>query len=281
MRRPAPREALPRERQKRSSRDRSACPGRQFGPLAGNGRNNKNTINDWETAMSSNTAPQTAELEKVGIGGYISLIIAVVFFSGTMVTDEWWGIFDFTVLNGSFGNLVASVKDVGGEITTTMSSFRGKGGSGAIDGFMFALTLVPPIMLSVAMVNIFEYYGAIKAAGRLLTPILRPLMGLPGYTALSLIASTQSTDAGAALTRTLKDEGRLTEREVLIFATFQMTAGAAIGNFLSSGVVIFTLTDAAVKLCVPTTIGACLGVILLGKLLSANMMRLLLIRKKN
>ena len=157
-----------------------------------------------------------------------------------------------------------------GAIKTAMTTFRGKGGSGAIDGFMFALTLVPPIMLSVAMVNIFEYYGAIKAAGRLLTPILRPLMGLPGYTALSLIASTQSTDAGAALTRTLKDEGRLTEREVLIFATFQMTAGAAIGNFLSSGVVIFTLTDAAGKLCVPTTIGACLGVILLGKLLSAN-----------
>ena len=231
--------------------------------------------------MSSNAVPQTADNEKVGIGGYISLIIAVIFFSGTMVTDEWWGIFDFTILNGSFGNLVASVKETADGITTTMASFRGKGGSGAIDGFMFALTLVPPIMLSVAMVNIFEYYGAIKAAGRLLTPVLRPLMGLPGYTALSIIASTQSTDAGAALTRTLKDEGRLTEREVLIFATFQMTAGAAIGNFLSSGVVIFTITDAAGKLCVPTTIGACLGIILLGKLLAANIMRFILIRKKN
>ena len=60
-----------------------------------------------------------------------------------------------------------------------------------------------------------------------------------------------------------------------------MTAGSAIGNFLSSGVVIFTLTDASGALCVPTTIGACLGIILLGKLLSANMMRFILMRKKD
>ena len=31
--------------------------------------------------MSSNAVPQTADNEKVGIGGYISLIIAVLFFS--------------------------------------------------------------------------------------------------------------------------------------------------------------------------------------------------------
>ena len=44
---------------------------------------------------------------------------------------------------------------------------------------------------------------------------------------------------------------------------------------------IFTLTDASGALCVPTTIGACLGIILLGKLLSANMMRFILMRKKD
>ncbi len=248
--------------------------------------NDKNSAckarNDWETTMSSKEeAPVAPEEEKVTIGGYISLIIAVLFFSGLMVSDRWWGIFDYTVLNGSFGQLVSKVTESGGELTTQMANFRGKGGSGAIDGFMFALTLVPSVMLSVGMVNVFEHYGAIKAAGRLLTVILRPILGLPGYTALSIIASLQSTDAGAALTRTLKDEGRLTERETLIFATFQMTAGAAIGNFLSSGVVIFTLTDASGALCVPTTIGACLGIILLGKLLSANMMRFILMRKKD
>ena len=232
--------------------------------------------------MSTTTQETPAVVEeKVGIGAYLSLIFAIIFFSGLCASSHWWGVFDFTTVNGGFGKLVSGVTQNGDALQVATTSFRGKGGSGAIDGFMFALTLVPSVMLSVGMVNVFEHYGAIKAAGRLLTVILRPILGLPGYTALSIIASLQSTDAGAALTRTLKDEGRLTERETLIFATFQMTAGAAIGNFLSSGVVIFTLTDASGALCVPTTIGACLGIILLGKLLSANMMRFILMRKKD
>ncbi len=210
------------------------------------------------------------------IGGFISFIVAVIFFSGIMVSEEWWGIFDFTVLSGSFGQLVAGVSDTGGQIVTTMASFRGKGGSGAIDGFVFALTLVPATMLAVAMVAVFEHYGAINAASWLLNPLLRPMLGIPGHTALSIVASLQSTDAGAALTRTLKQEGKLTERETLIFATFQMTADAAIGNFLASGVVIFTLRNSDGSLAVPTTIGACLGVILLGKVFAANLMRFLL-----
>ena len=58
-----------------------------------------------------------------------------------------------------------------------------------------------------------------------------------------------------------------------------MTAGAAIGNFLSSGVVFFSLRGADGSLVVPTTIGTCLGIILLGKVFSTNLMRLILIRK--
>ena len=208
-----------------------------------------------------------AELSKApGIGGYISFIVAILFFSGLLITDKWWGIFDYTILNGSFGNVVANVTD--------------KGGSGAIDGFVFALTLVPSIMLATAMIAVFEYYGAIRAATRVLNPILRPLMGLPGSTSLAIVASLQSTDAGAALTRALKDRGELTEDEVSIFATFQMTADAALGNFLATGVVFFTLKNAAGDLVVPTTIGVCLGIILLGKVFAANVMRLLCLRRR-
>lgn len=124
------------------------------------------------------TADQSAEAElskAPGIGGYISFIVAILFFSGLLITDKWWGIFDYTILNGSFGNVVANVTDKGGELSTTFSNFRGKGGSGAIDGFVFALTLVPSIMLATAMIAVFEYYGAIRAATRVLNPILRPL----------------------------------------------------------------------------------------------------------
>lgn len=229
------------------------------------------------------TADQSAEAElskAPGIGGYISFIVAILFFSGLLITDKWWGIFDYTILNGSFGNVVANVTDKGGELSTTFSNFRGKGGSGAIDGFVFALTLVPSIMLATAMIAVFEYYGAIRAATRVLNPILRPLMGLPGSTSLAIVASLQSTDAGAALTRALKDRGELTEDEVSIFATFQMTADAALGNFLATGVVFFTLKNAAGDLVVPTTIGVCLGIILLGKVFAANVMRLLCLRRR-
>ena len=196
-----------------------------------------------------------AELSKApGIGGYISFIVAILFFSGLLITDKWWGIFDYTILNGSFGNVVANVTDKGGELSTTFSNFRGKGGSGAIDGFVFALTLVPSIMLATAMIAVFE--------------------------SLAIVASLQSTDAGAALTRALKDRGELTEDEVSIFATFQMTADAALGNFLATGVVFFTLKNAAGDLVVPTTIGVCLGIILLGKVFAANVMRLLCLRRR-
>lgn len=221
---------------------------------------------------------ETGAVKKPGPMAYAVLIFACLFFSGLLESEHWYGIFDFTVLCGSFGTLVSSVKSVGGEIQTTFANFRGQGGSGAIDGFLFAISLIPSIMLSVGALAVFEHYGAINAAERVFNLIMRPLMGVPGVGALGLVASLQSTDAGAAITRTLKDEQKLTERETLIFATFQMTAGAAIGNFLSSGVVLFTLHTAAGGSAVPTTIGTCLGIILLGKIFSANVMRLLLIR---
>ena len=120
--------------------------------------------------------------------------------------------------------------------------------------------------------------AVLKAARKILTPVLRPLIGIPGSAALALIASMQSTDGGAALTRQLKDAGELTESETNTFAAFQMTADAPITNFFSSGAVLFTLVAADGTLAVPVSLGLCLGVILLGKVLSANMMRLLQIR---
>lgn len=225
------------------------------------------------TAMATSPAD-----DKVGIAGYLSLIFAIIFFSGLCATKQWWGIFDFTTVNGAFGQLVSGVTDQGETIKATMANFRGKGGSGAIDGFMFALTLVPTVMFALAMITIFEHYGALKAARRILTPVLRPILGLPGGATLALIASLQSTDGGAALTRQLKDAGELTESEVNIFASFQMTADACITNFFSSGAVLFTLVAADGTQAVPVSLGLCLGVMLIGKVFAANLMRIILIR---
>lgn len=42
---------------------------------------------------------------KVTLGCYVALAFAVVFFSGLMQSNEWYGVFDFTTLNGSFGKV--------------------------------------------------------------------------------------------------------------------------------------------------------------------------------
>ena len=100
-------------------------------------------------------------------------------------------------------------------------------------------------------------------------------MGIPGSCGLALIASLQSTDGGAALTRQLKDSGEITEHESDIFAMFQLSADACITNFFSSGAVLFTLTAADGSLAVPTSMGVCLGLMLVLKVVGANIVRFL------
>ncbi|MCD8339211.1 MAG: hypothetical protein LUC43_03295 [Burkholderiales bacterium] len=229
---------------------------------------------------SENKTPEVAPAsERVSIGCYISLIIAIIFFSGLCAGNQWYGIFDFTTVNGSFGKLVSSVTQNADGLKVTMDTFRGKGGSGAIDGFVFALTLAPTVMFALAMITVFDHYGALKAARKLLTPILRPILGIPGAAGLALIAALQSADGGAALTRQLKDDHILNDKEINNFAAFQMTANAAITNFFSSGAVLFTLLAPDGSHAVTVSIGTCFGVILVGKVVGANIMRLFQLRQ--
>ncbi|MCL9774089.1 nucleoside recognition domain-containing protein [Vibrio methylphosphonaticus] len=220
--------------------------------------------------------PNTPE-RKVTIGSYLALAFAIVFFSGLLQSNEWYGVFDFTTLNGSFGQVAHSVSETSdGVVEAAKTTFRGVGGSGARDGFIFALTLIPTVMFALGMINVLEHYGALDAARKLLSPLLRPLMGIPGNSGLALIASLQSTDAGAAMTRQLKDEGHLTKRETDVFTMFQFTAGAAIVNFFSSGAVLFTLTMMDGSLAVTSSIGLAVAVMFLFKFVGANLFRLYL-----
>ncbi|EKO3921922.1 YjiH family protein [bacterium 19MO03SA05] len=213
---------------------------------------------------------------KVTWGSYLALTFAVVFFSGLLQSNEWYSVFDFTTLNGSFGKVAYSVTETAEGMQTVSTSFRGNGGSGARDGFIFALSLIPTVMFALGMINVLEQYGALDAARKLLTPLLRPLMSIPGNTGLALIASLQSTDAGAAMTRKLKDEGRITKRETDIFTMFQFTAGATIVNFFSSGAVLFTLTLADGSLAVTSSIGLAVAVMFIFKIIGANVFRVYL-----
>ncbi len=218
--------------------------------------------------------------EKVSIGCYISLALAIVFFSGIAAGSSYfWSFLDFTTLMGSAGKVVGKVTETADGVSTTMTTLRGLGGSGAIDGFMLAISLIiPGVMLAMGMITVFEHYGALKAARKLLTPILQFLIGVPGTATLALIACLQSTDGGAALTRQLKDSGALSYTEINNFSAFQMVACAPITNFVTFSAAVLAFSNADGSSAVPLSMGTGLAVLLIAKVIGANIMRLIQLR---
>lgn len=191
---------------------------------------------------------------------YLAFLFAILFFSGFFASSQGWiRVLDFTVLNGSFGKILLD----GG---ATAFTFRGVGGTGARDGFMFALELMPAVILSLGVVSVVDGLGGLRAAQKLMTPILKPLLGIPGVCALALIANMQNTDAAAGMTKELTDDGQITDQERTIFATFQISASAIITNYFSSGAALFSFI--LVPIILP------LVVMLVFKVIGANMIRL-------
>ena len=82
---------------------------------------------------------------------------------------------------------------------------------------------------------------------------------------VALVSSLQSTDAGAGMTKALRENKDITGNELLIFTAFQFTAGGLIGNYLASGSALFTYMT--VPISVP------LAVMFVMKMFGANMMR--------
>ena len=106
---------------------------------------------------------------KVGIKGWIALFVLCVMFSGVLKNAEGpLAAFDFSNLVGAWGK----IGDAG-------QNFIGKGGAGAREGMMQALSLIPAISFAVAIIDVVTQLGAIDAGVKLFTPLLRPLLGLP------------------------------------------------------------------------------------------------------
>mgnify|MGYP003586528612 CR=1 FL=1 len=192
----------------------------------------------------------------VPIAGYIVLFIAIAIFSGLFAkAGHGLNIFDFDTLNGKFGTMKDAAK----------ATFSGQGGSGARDGFLFAFGLAPGVMLALGLIEVVEEFGGLRAAQKLMTPILKPLLGIPGVCGIALVSSMQSTDAGAGMTKALYSDGLITDNERLVFAAFQFTAGGLITNYLASGSALFGF------LTVPISLP--LAVLVLMKIFGANIMR--------
>ena len=84
---------------------------------------------------------------------------------------------------------------------------------------------------SLGIISITDGLGGLRAAQQLMTPVLKPLLGIPGICSLALIANLQNTDAAAGMTKELAQEGEITERDKVIFAAYQ-TSGSAIITLL-------------------------------------------------
>lgn len=206
--------------------------------------------------------------EKVGIAAYLALVFAIIFFSGIFAKSTGWTrILDFTVLSGKFGSIVTE---------PLARNFMGSGGSGARDGFIFGFSLLPAVMFALAVVNIVEHLGALEAARKMLTPVLKPLLGLPGTATLALVASLQSTDAGAGMTKLLFDNGEINDDQRSIFGAFQFSAGGTITNYFGTGAALFSLTTADKMDAVTVPMIIPLILIFVLKFVGANVMRLYL-----
>ena len=202
-----------------------------------------------ETLTASNgiQAQEAEEAEKVGVGAYISLFFAMCFFSGVFYkmpdAYRWLGAFDFTTLIGKFGSVSGA------------ATFVGKGGLSARAGFLFALSLVPGVMLALGLLEVLSHYGALKAAQKLMTPLLRPILGVPGITGLALITDLQSTDAGAALTKGLVDSGKISKENLVVIAGWQYAGAGLINNYFSIASALFM---ALVPVWIPLVVMFCL-----------------------
>lgn len=206
--------------------------------------------------MTTMPQPTSQDEKKFEIWGVVALILGVVVFSGLLTkAPGFWRAFDFTNLVGDFGKIV---KDAA-------PGFRGSGGTAARDGFVFALTLIPGVMLALGLVNVIDYLGGLKVAEKLITPILRPILGIPGSAGLTLIAALQSSDAAAAMTRQLRDDGFINQKELNVFASWQFPGGPPISNYYTIAVALFPY------LTVPIILP--LIVMVIGKFAVANVMR--------
>lgn len=180
----------------------------------------------------NNEKNYTQFTKKVTIGCYIALAVAILFFSGLLNNVEgfkWLSALDFATISGKFGTMAHPAKN----------TFIGEGGVSARAGFLFALGLAPTVMLALGVLEILEHYGAIRAAHKLMTPLLKPILGIPGLTGLAMITDLQSTDAGAAITKDLYDNNLVNRKELTIMTAWQYSGAGMINNYVAIGSAIF------------------------------------------
>lgn len=195
---------------------------------------------------------------KVGIKGWLALLVLCIMFSGVLKNVEGpLKALDFSNLVGAWGKIGESGQN-----------FIGKGGTGAREGMMQALSLIPAISFAVAIIEVVTQLGAIDAGVKVFTPLLRPLLGIPGECGIAFVSSFTSSDVGSVMTRDLYNEGKINEKERAIFTAYQYAGSAVVLNTIN--------TQAALLPIILFATGPVIVVLFVCKLLGANLVRLIL-----
>ena len=200
-------------------------------------------------------APKNIRKEIVS---YCALFAFILIFSGVLKGIPILKAFDFESMLGSFGIIKGAEGD-----------FLGVGGKGVRIGYATVLTLVPTLMLSMGIVELVGHLGAFDAAGKIFNPIMRGLFGVPGSMAIPLVASLNSSDVSAVTTRDMFNDGAVTDEERTKLIAFQAPGCGLIPN----AIIVAGMLTGVVDLTLVEIIGLCLVV----KVISSNLMRLILI----
>ena len=195
---------------------------------------------------------------RVTVKNWIALIFLVVILSGIFQRNTGpLQVLDFTNLSGKFGI-----------IGDTGANFIGKGGSGAKDGFMAGLNLIPAVMFFCGLLNVFQELGAFEAASIVFNPILKPLMGIPGTAGVAFISSFTGSDVAAVMTKELVDNGEMTDEERTIFTSYQYAGSAVINNTITGGAPLLAIS--------PIALGPIIVIQFVCKVIGANIVRIVL-----
>jgi nucleoside recognition membrane protein YjiH len=199
---------------------------------------------------------EKAQDYKVSWKGWLALAFLCVSFSGILGgTSTAWRALDFNVLVGKFGTIADS-----------RHIFQGAGGTGAREGFLIALTLVPTTMLALGLIQACEALGALRAAEKIFRPLLRPFMGIPGVAGLAFVSSFTSSDVGAVMTKGLVEDGMMTDDERTIFVSYQYAGSATVTNTFGTGGPLIPISLLPV--------GVVIGLIFVSKVFGALLVRL-------
>jgi Uncharacterized protein conserved in bacteria len=186
--------------------------------------------------------------------GWLSLLFLLLTFSGVLMNAPApWKALDFQVLVGQFGQIAPGV------------DFTGKGGTGAKDGLLVALTLIPTLMFAMGLIQVAESMGALDAAGKIFQPLLRPILGIPGKAGIAFISSFTSSDAASVMTKRLFDENGITDDERTTFVAYQYAGSAPVTNTIGMGAPLLPISVLPV--------GVVILIIIAVKIIGANLVR--------